>query len=572
MAQMWQDFLTNNGFEKLEEATKLSDEEDDPEDDPYRSKYKAREIYVELQEKLKYCYRDEEENIDFQITKAIVNLKLAVNYIDTEELSSGEELLMKCIDDLEKSKTESKVINVYQHVQNNLGILWTARRDYEKSLKFFKDAEQIYLSYKQETGGGPKAMEEYITKPWDEDKLEHKRMVEFEKTYTLTLYYMAQVYAKRDEKELSAEYCQITLQRQLEWDTYEPMEWAMCAATLSQFFISNDDFHLARHCLACSEFIHQEALEKENIDSSEETKEKLKQGTADIERCWAKYGLALLDSSKDKLMSDEQTPFNKSSEEKFRKFNLEVTSKEEQITDQLLKDFSEARNVFLCVQKWLNSAKDFYALDGRCNDFVEISQDHSTAYKYLAFYEMDMERQCRMHKRRADIITALIGELNPQHYLLVVRQLMFELAEIYSSMLDIKLAILQDEEVQPTTHAFKKINQLTSQSIQRYEAYLNTLKENGKSELPNEFPENDIRPALVAMFCKGRLHSKFITPDVNQRIANVQKSLDCYKFVVDYCEKNTLSGYLVSEELNICKEMVALLPVKMEKIRQEAEV
>jgi hypothetical protein len=28
----------------------------------------------------------------------------------------------------------------------------------------------------------------------------------------------------------------------------------------------------------------------------------------------------------------------------------------------------------------------------------------------------------------------------------------------------------------------------------------------------------------------------------------------------------------VSDELNICKEMVALLPVKMEKIRQEAEL
>jgi hypothetical protein len=103
-------------------------------------------------------------------------------------LPSGEELLMKCIDDLEKFKMESKVVNVYQHLQNNLGILWTARRDYEKSLKFFKDAEQIYLSYKQQTGGGLKAMEEYITKPWDEDKLERKRMVEFEKTYTLTLY------------------------------------------------------------------------------------------------------------------------------------------------------------------------------------------------------------------------------------------------------------------------------------------------------------------------------------------------------------------------------------------------
>lgn len=467
---------------------------------------------------------------------------------------------------------ENIVVNTFQHLLNNLGILWTARRDYEKSLKFFKDAEQLYISFKQKTGGAPKAMEEYLTRPWDDDKIEHKRSIEFEKTYTLTLYYMAQVYAKRDEKELSAEYCQITLQRQLEYDTYDPMEWAICAATLSQYFISTDDFTLARHCLACAEFIYQEAIDKDNTDSSEEAKEKLKQGKADIERCWAKYGLALLDSSKNTLMSDNEQQFNKSAGEKFPRFNLEVTSREEQITDQMLRVFPEARNVFLRIQQWLISAKDFYVLDGRCHDFVEISQDLSASYKYLAFFEMDMDRQCRMHKRRADIISALINELNPQHYLLVVRQLMFELAEIYSQMLDIKVAILQDDEIQPTPHALKKINQLALQSIEKYDAYLNTLKASGKSELPDEFPENDVRPGLVAMFCKGRLHSKFITPDVKQRIANIQKSIDCYKFVVDYCNKNVSAVDLVTDELNICKEMVGLLPVKMEKIRLESEL
>ncbi|XP_076099497.1 KIF-binding protein-like [Mytilus galloprovincialis] len=574
MSKAWQDFLSSEGFERIDSATKLSDEDlnDDPEDDPYRSKYKAREIYLELQEKLKHLFEGDEENKDYHTINAVLNLKLAINYIDTEELATGEEKILKCIDDLETFKFENNVVNVYQHLLNNLGILWSARRDYNKALKFLKDAEQQYLHFKEECGSAPKSLQEYLEKPWDEDKIEHKRNLEFEKTYTLTLYYMAQVYAKLDEKELSAEYCQITLERQLEWNTYEPMEWGLCAATLSQYFISTDDYTLARHCLACAEFIYQEAIDKESPDASEEAKEKLQQGKADIERCWIKYGLGLIESSKNCLMYEDGAPSLKTSHEKFRKFNLEVTSREEQVTDQMVKDFTEARKVFLKIQQWINSAKEFYALDGRCSDYVEISQDHSTAYKYLAFFEMDLERQCKMNKRRADIISALINELNPQHYLLAVRQLMFEVAEIYSQMLDLKVAILQDEEVRPTPHALKKINLLAQQSILKYDAYLDTLKPMGKTEFPEEFASEDVRPALVASFSKGRLHSKFVTPDVKQRIANIQKSINCYKFVVDYCNKHPSIEALVPEELNICREMVALLPLKMEKIRQGAEI
>ena len=47
-----------------------------------------------------------------------------------------------------------------------------------------------------------------------------------------------------------------------------------------------------------------------------------------------------------------------------------------------------------------------------------------------------MEHLChpgsKMHKRRIDMLGALVSQLNPQYYLLVCRQLDFELAEAYS--------------------------------------------------------------------------------------------------------------------------------------------
>ena len=104
-----------------------------------------------------------------------------------------------------------------------------------------------------------------------------------------------------------------------------------------------------------------------------------------------------------------------------------------------------------------------------------------------------------------------------------------------------------------------------------FQEYLNTLKA-GKPVYPDEFPENDVRPGLIAMFCIGRLHSKILTGDLQSRLLNIKKSKDCYQFMVDYCRRNPSAVWLVEAELDICKEMVLLLPQKMEKIRRDSEI
>ena len=43
-------------------------------------------------------------------------------------------------------------------------------------------------------------------------------------------------------------------------------------------------------------------------------------------------------------------------------------------------------------------------MDGFVTDHIEILQDHSALFRALAFFEDDLERRCKMHKRRVDML------------------------------------------------------------------------------------------------------------------------------------------------------------------------
>ncbi|XP_046575702.1 KIF-binding protein-like [Haliotis rubra] len=606
----FKEYLVTDGYAKFSAARKLEteDSKNDPEDDPFRSRYKARETYGEIRTALKGYINDDAENVTLTRFLAVLDFYLGINFSDTEEIAAGEEHLMNSLQLLEDQRYDREVANVYQTVLNHLSILWSGRRNIDKSMKYLKQAESLYKKFKRDVGNDPHTVEEYF-KPDESDQndiaaISKTRSKHFEDTYTLTLFYIAQVYALTEKKEDSAKYCHVTLQRQLDSFTYKADEWALNAATLSQYYITVDMYHFARHCLASASLIFEEAASKEE-DTDEDTKEQMAQKRADIDRCWSKYGLALLEASKDYLMKEvedareEVSPDDHNADVKdgaskfslsdseagrseeendssvildiencktFPRFNLEVTNYEEKITDQFVRDFSEAREVFLSVQTRLNDAKRFYVVDGHCSDYIQIIQDISKAYKELAFFELDMDRQCKMHKRRVDMLNDTLTGLNPKYYLLVCRQIMYELAETYSTMVDLKLGIMEAEGRGPNPHSVKKINTLAQQSIAQYNAYLESLKD-GKPDFPEEFHENDVRPALVAMFCLGRLYSKIISPEIPYRLALMMKSVECYKFVETYCDKHPdIKGRMVNE-LGISREMVVLLPLKMEKIR-----
>jgi len=50
-----------------------------------------------------------------------------------------------------------------------------------------------------------------------------------------------------------------TLRRQLKFQTYQPVDWALNCACLSQYFITRSKFAEAKHCLACANVVIEEA-------------------------------------------------------------------------------------------------------------------------------------------------------------------------------------------------------------------------------------------------------------------------------------------------------------------------
>ncbi|ESO02769.1 hypothetical protein HELRODRAFT_81219 [Helobdella robusta] len=585
-------FLNDEGGKLYLEALNLMEVESkfDPVTSPHQSHYKARKILEMLVDKIENIQKIQ-NNDDVARALAVLHLKLAINRIETDELSAGENELKRCrslIDNCDNNYEKNSGIN--QEVLNHLGLLYSRRTELDKALEYLLESKSIYEKFVKDFGGCPWTVDNFFqthsfNAEQNSPEIISKRIDIFEDNYTHTLYYLAQIFGKLERNIDSALYCKETLKRQLDRNKYEPLEWAMNAATLSQYYITIYDFTTARYCLASAETILKEFGEKPaslkvpvtNADGQDAINvlERLPKAWADLFRCWSKYSLVLLEHSRDSLMEkskdDEISNIQNSSAEcnsKKEFFNLETTSAVNQITDRRVLVFDEAKQVFLQTQSWLNSAKEFYCLDDHCSDYVDIVKDNSTLFKLLLFFEPDLTRQCKMHKRRADMLTEILHLLNPQFYLDVCRQLAFEIGEVFTAILDNKLALLEltGSARMCDGHANNKINILAKKSIEYFQLYLSYLKKNDKT-FPETFQDDDERPALIAHFHCGRLFSKILTASPKENLQNTKNSLDCYNFLVEYCRKNPSAAKKVKEERDACEEMVKLLPGKMDKIK-----
>uniref|UniRef100_A0A668AL18 KIF-binding protein n=1 Tax=Myripristis murdjan TaxID=586833 RepID=A0A668AL18_9TELE len=597
--------------DKFTTAQNLSEVESrkDPANDPFRSKYKARELLREIYCALKSFETTEGENesgdqrpteqpVDGEREDGFgrgfngdspaglraaklgaVEYYLGVNHIETEELSAGQEHLMNCMKQLEKCSVSSENVSLYIHVRVRM-------------LKaVLADSIEVYTH-------GVKAKPKFPNR--------HVRFVLillflhysllFELAYTHTMYYLAQVYKNLGEIERAATYCHSTLQRQLLLNQYNPLEWALNAATLSQYYITKGRYMEGRHCLSAATVIAglagevpSEAAAQES-ETERERRDQLRQKRAEIARCWIKYCLNLLQDA-EKLLQDNIGELDterqeelkrarrgeEEAEEKDRKSALlfgsedtfdSIASLEEKVRCLFPLDFTEARAVFLVGQTYVTQAKEYFEIDGYVTDHIEILQDHSALFKALAFFEEDLERRCKMHKRRIDMLEPICNDLNAQYYLLIRRQLMFELAETYNEMMDLKLSLANRQaDTQPLdNHTIKKFNHLCSSSAKYFQMFLDSLC-SPEGKFPERLEEEVLRPALVARFRVARLHSRLICSVPSAQLDNLNKSLDNYKYVVEYCEAHPEAVAAVETELELSQEMVGLLPIKINRLK-----
>ena len=501
----------------------IYESENDPPEEPFRSLYAARELLTGMKAKLDSC-PDQLKEEDFRVISSCVLLELGLNYITGEELSQGEQTLEACLRQLDgiPNKVKTALVSIQAH--NQLGVLWGNRNEQQKALEFLLKSKAIYESHIALPP--PMTESQWIE---GEEVIEWKREKAFEKYHTLTLFYLAQVYGNLDQPKLSAQYCQTTLSRQLETKEYDAIEWSLNCATLSQYYVSSGNFTQARHCLAAASCVLQQfKAEESTLETTGEREtggtrmsEKVVQTEADISRCWVKYCISLLTSSQERQeegTSEDDIPRQK----QFKFDTLEVTDVELSVSSDLIESYEGAKQVFLVCQKHIELSKQYYTLEEYASEHVKIIQDHSNSYKLLSYFETSLEMKCRMHKRRIDMLAALLKELNPQYYLNEHRQIIFEVAGAQSEMADHKTVSASDS---PSEHAVGKINKLLHSSIGMYEKFLATFHDLSTRELPDVIDKDYLRPILSSKLYIARLYSKIINPDTAVQVSPNQTSL-----------------------------------------------
>ncbi len=166
------------------------------------------------------------------------------------------------------------------------------------------------------------------------------------------------------------------------------------------------------------------------MEENQDLKEKVEQTLARVNLAVAKYCLVLLQKSREKAMAKERGEADDGVDEVVEEtLELELDSKRfpgleidpaiEEIPHKLATDFEEARALFLPCQRALNLAKAYYTLQDHCTDFVEASQEHSHALRVVAFFEQDLDRKFKIHKKRVALLEEPLQALSRQMYLLV---------------------------------------------------------------------------------------------------------------------------------------------------------
>lgn len=523
--------------------------------------------------------------------QATVQFQLATIAIDTEELSIGETHLNNCLSLIENYEYQPEIALITSSVYNLNGILWS-KREPEKSKVYLEKAEAFYKNIKNDGKDIIDYNELFIKSLESHDKV--VALEKFERNFTLTLYYLAQIYGVLGDALKSSVYCHVTLKRQLELNDYEPIDWALNTATLSQFFMEKAGFRQARHHLAASSYILNKYQNELNnvteINEEHNAKiETLKHRSADVARCWAKYGLLLLSTSRERLMNHtDDIDFNCTLPTDLAKLQLEehstITSDdllnlyfptldlaeiENEITDRFVLTLNDATKVFLNVKKWLERAATYYTLDNLASDYIEICLDQGQMYESLVFFEENPENQSKLNKRQADLLETVVKAVNPVYYLQYCRQIWYKLGQIFTEIIDIKSDRMKETKTRPTQSAINKINLLADKGICYFQKFIDSFKNSSTNELPTTIPTDMETLFLRSYFYIGALSSKFITLDKKQQLENTENSYAAYKYVGDYTNENTKSGESIAIELSIVKEMITLLPHKILKLKHE---
>ena len=181
----------------------------------------------------------------------------------------------------------------------------------------------------------------------------------------------------------------------------------------------------------------------------------------------------------------------------------------------------------------------------------------------LAYFEKDPSRKSKMYKRRVDLLLPVEEVISPAVYGMQSKQLAWELSEIHDAMFDFKL----HEEPNPDPPRCKKLVSIAMKSVFMLTRFVGRFHNEG-APADDPVDADEIEWFLMGHLSIARMHGKVASiMDREGMIKEIKTSLERYQFIVAYIAKNPelCEGKFVQEH-GICREMVGLLPQKLDQI------
>ena len=632
----------------MDEVNRLECADADPKK-PYESLYKARSVLEILKASLTTSISKndgnstDDSNSDSnnvqKIQVAVVNFRIGRNHLDTEESGDAEKHLDMALqvllpsmwvdqleqcrkllsDDTTKDSKEAHAIltpldvdvtraPTHEYIPetidalNQSGILWTRRGELQRALLLLEMSHRLF-----------RMVVAQLEKNDTNQKNSPELFKDLNNLNMHTLFFLAQVHGALNHPIESAACCHQTLYLQHASNTYDPVEWAKNAESLSQHYMLMGEIERAERCLKAAQQVASEG-EVPPKDASEDElfghpTLKVK---ADIHRAWGKLLAATLEAaaedcnerkakgedSKLKTASATKTEEEKKSDEDplgGGLIQLEgVYSWKGRTCPEIdsVQTFEQARDLFRRSRAEYTKALEFYVLDGYVTDHVTLQQGVSKLYHSLAAFETDVKRIAAMEKRRITLLKPIADDINNEHYVLKTKELFYECAQAAQEMHETYYTSCEatyQTGGYPNPKDIQKSDEAIFLGIHYYESFLKTMY-NKEGKHPETIDKDNLPSVLGAHFAMARLYGHGLggkTANTLMRVEMMKKALEKHKWLVEFAERNIPTALDAMEEeasiegedpkqiredglfvleLKVCKQMIELLPQRITQL------
>ncbi|KAJ8918277.1 hypothetical protein NQ315_014147 [Exocentrus adspersus] len=392
-----------------------------------------------------------------------------------------------------------RVVNYLAYILSRLGSLDTAKELLEKVIEEgIKCNPKVYST--EDLFSNAKIDEETSKLKIDKLMINNMQMLGW-------------VYGKIGMKDLYAEMQHRCLQKELDLNEGDPVQWAMKCYRLASLFLTECKWTSARYHLTAAQTVL-DPLEVGFTPNS-----LIYRAQAELARVWVNYGLHLFSISKkacleralneDSDVIDLEKPHadDEDASENLTFNDLEVSLPNVPVKEVV--DIHEAKLLFQHTYKWIKRARLYYTLRDYPIQYVNIVLELSELYRLLAFYENEIDTQYNHQKKRFETLESLsniLKEVRPNCYAAVCVELIREIIEVQIELMNLNLKKLYNpaEEVQMTEndvkHRIDAFNKIHSK-IENLSAEENPLSsEAGDIDMSNEQSMSEKEEAEVKTY------------------------------------------------------------------------